>query len=430
MLNFLNSVAEWFLEPTEPEKEVEVSPKEDVPTDLISLETFTNFFKYYNEESHQKKGVGTLFESLPAELKRESSEWVLQYRNQVEKEEPSTIDSKVLDVKYFSQRDNYRDANRTCFSSACAMLLEYMIPPAIVNDDDYIREVYKRGDSTNQWVQLSTLKYFGLDAEYVQTATNEDLKKLIDNNIPVPCGILHQGPEHSPSGGGHWITVVGYDDKGWFVNDPWGSLHHPTGTYVSTNGDLVHYSYELMDARWTVDGNSDGWCIIAKEPKEEYGMPSQGIELIKEFEGFHDVSGNKVYAYPDPGTGGKPWTIGWGSTRKSDGSPFYKGDSLTFDDANKLFEVQLENNYWSKISKTVPYWDEMNDNQRSALLSFAYNLGASFYGSVGFETISRELREKDWKAVPDALMLYVNGANGPLPGLVRRREAEGDLWNK
>ena len=32
------------------------------------------------------------------------------------------------------------------------------------------------------------------------------------------------------------------------------------------------------------------------------------LRLIKEFEGC------KLTAYPDPGTGGEPWTIGWGST--------------------------------------------------------------------------------------------------------------------
>ena len=34
----------------------------------------------------------------------------------------------------------------------------------------------------------------------------------------------------------------------------------------------------------------------------------------------------------------------------------------------------------------------MTDNQRSALVSFAYNLGAAFYGAVGFETISKRLK--------------------------------------
>ena len=43
-------------------------------------------------------------------------------------------------------------------------------------------------------------------------------------------------------------------------------------------------------------------------------VPMMGIKLIKEFEGCH------LSAYPDPLSGGLPITIGWGSTRKKDGS--------------------------------------------------------------------------------------------------------------
>ena len=234
----------------------------------LTPQDFINTFKYYGEETHQDYAIRKLYDALPEELKQQDSDWIKTYRNQ--KEQPEmTPTGKVLDVKYFSQRDNYRDASRTCFSSSCAMLLEYLIPPAISGDDEYVREVFKRGDSTEAWVQLTTLRHFGLQAEFVQNATNDTLKRLIDADIPVPCGILHKGPGSAPSGGGHWIVVVGYDDKGWIVNDPWGTLHHPSGKYVSEHGDLVHYSYELMDMRWTVAGESDGWCIIAKEPKEE-----------------------------------------------------------------------------------------------------------------------------------------------------------------
>ena len=71
----------------------------------------------------------------------------------------------------------------------------------------------------------------------------------------------------------------------------------------------------------------------------------------------------------------------------------------------------------------------MNDNQHGALLSFAYNLGANFYGSPDFTTISRVLKEKEWNKVPDALYLYRNPGTSVEAGLSRRRIAEGDLWN-
>jgi hypothetical protein len=49
---------------------------------------------------------------------------------------------------------------------------------------------------------------------------------------------------------------------------------------------------------------------------------------------------------------------------------------------------------------------------------------------AGFETISKRLREKDWKAVPAALELYRNPGTNVEAGLLRRRRAEGALWAK
>jgi GH24 family phage-related lysozyme (muramidase) len=70
----------------------------------------------------------------------------------------------------------------------------------------------------------------------------------------------------------------------------------------------------------------------------------------------------------------------------------------------------------------------MNENQQGALLSFAYNLGANFYGSSGFNTISRVLREKRWNEIPKTLELYRNPGTKVEAGLLRRRKAEGKLW--
>ena len=93
-----------------------------------------------------------------------------------------------------------------------------------------------------------------------------------------------------------------------------------------------------------------------------------------------------------------------------------------------MMEAIAEKDFWDVISRTIPYWDEMNDNQRSALLSFAYNLGAHFFDSPGFNTLSGTLRNKDWNDVPSALSLYCNPGSSVEAGLRRRRKAEGDLW--
>ena len=152
-------------------------------------------------------------------------------------------------------------------------------------------------------------------------------------------------------------------------------------------------------------------------------VPMMGIKLIKEFEGCH------LKAYPDPLTGGLPITIGWGSTRKKDGSHFKMGDTLTQAEADALLIEQCKNEFLPALRK-IPHWNEMSDGKRGALLSFAYNLGAGFYGGSNFNTITKRLKNKEWDLVPDALFLYRNPGSNVEAGLARRRKAEGESWKK
>lgn len=151
-------------------------------------------------------------------------------------------------------------------------------------------------------------------------------------------------------------------------------------------------------------------------------LPKAGVELIKRFEGCH------LKAYPDPLTKDRPYTVGWGSIRKKDGSPFELGETITQEEADELLEYQLLTAYLPQLAH-IPHFMSMSDEQVGALLSFAYNLGANFYGSDGFETISRRLRNKEWNLVPEALLLYVNPGTDVEVGLKRRRVAEGALWS-
>jgi lysozyme len=145
--------------------------------------------------------------------------------------------------------------------------------------------------------------------------------------------------------------------------------------------------------------------------------------LIKEFEGCH------LKAYPDPKTGGAPITIGWGTTRRPDGTTFMLGQFITQKQADEYLMYDVEYRFLPALRK-IPHWSEMNDNKRGALLSFAYNLGAGFYGGSGFATITRNLREKNWTAIPKTLEMYRNPGSNVEKGLLRRRIAEGTLWSK
>ena len=228
----------------------------------MKFDDFENFFEYYSNKPHQRLAIETLYNELEPRLKDDKAEWVRQYRNEGA---PRSTTSGFTPVRYFSQRDNYRDSSRTCFSSSCAMLVEALKPGTLkgpYGDDLYIHKVFENGDTTDASVQIKTLAEYGIDAKFIQNGSIDLLKSQLDKGVPVPIGILHKGPADAPSGGGHWIIVIAYDDTGFTVHDPWGEIDHVSGDYISTNGDSLHYSYNLIGSRWTVANPNDGWAII------------------------------------------------------------------------------------------------------------------------------------------------------------------------
>lgn len=149
------------------------------------------------------------------------------------------------------------------------------------------------------------------------------------------------------------------------------------------------------------------------------------VPLIEEFEGV------KTEAYLCPA--GVP-TICAGLTRYPNGSPVQLGDVCSLTACKGYLEDMLVNQFIPCVEQ-IPGFSKMGANRQAVLIDFAWNMGERFYGSAGFDTISAVLREgvsrpERYDDMRSALMLYVNGGGGPLPGLVRRRETEADLWEK
>jgi len=192
--------------------------------------------------------------------KEQQAEFLKQFRNSAN---IATKLNNPLAVQYMSQRDNYRDASRTCFSSSCAMLLKFLKPGSIKTDNDYIKVVFAYGDTTEASTQIAALKDFGLPVIFATNGNRALIQKQINAGKPVPAGFLHHGTPSKPTGGGHWLCITGYDATGYWVNDPWGEIDLLAGTYPSTDGNKKHYSYKNFEPRWMVDGPNTGWCILA-----------------------------------------------------------------------------------------------------------------------------------------------------------------------
>jgi len=141
-----------------------------------------------------------------------------------------------------------------------------------------------------------------------------------------------------------------------------------------------------------------------------------GIDLIKLFEGC------RLKAYVDPGTGGLPITIGYGNTARKDGSKFKLGDVITQERANELF-LELLPKYEATVIKNIKVI--LNQNQFDALVSFCWNCGSS---QALFRLINQKATDEviyDWW-----INHFVTGGGKLLPGLLKRRRKEADLFVK
>lgn len=130
-----------------------------------------------------------------------------------------------------------------------------------------------------------------------------------------------------------------------------------------------------------------------------------GIDLIKEFEGF------RADAYYCPAG---VLTIGYGHTQG-----VYKGMHITKEQGEVFLKKDLE-----IYEKNVNKWGlqyQWNENEFSALVSFAFNCG-----SIDQLVQNGKRKKADIAA---KMLLYVKDINGKkLAGLERRRKAEKALY--
>ncbi|MEM9007249.1 MAG: lysozyme [Cyanobacteria bacterium P01_F01_bin.86] len=161
-------------------------------------------------------------------------------------------------------------------------------------------------------------------------------------------------------------------------------------------------------------------------------LPIAGVELIKTFEGYaRELPDGRAEAYADPIHGWQVPTIGYGTTVYPDGNKVKQGDTITREQAEAYLIAHIEHSTRSVLEK-IPTWNKMNDNQRGAIYSFAYNLGAGFYGGADFQSITKvcdspeQWTDKVW--ITEQFVKYRNPGTPAEAGLRRRREAEADLF--
>lgn len=143
---------------------------------------------------------------------------------------------------------------------------------------------------------------------------------------------------------------------------------------------------------------------------ERHFAPQEAIDLIKDFQPF--------YSSPYLGAS-KIWTIGYGHTRTVRG-----GMSITIEQANELLrdDLRVAEGGVDRLVR-VP----LNDYQFGALVSFAFQATIMVFDKSPLLAL---LNRGWYDQVPAQLMRHAKSGGKTLPTLVRRREAEGRLWNQ
>jgi lysozyme len=146
-------------------------------------------------------------------------------------------------------------------------------------------------------------------------------------------------------------------------------------------------------------------------------LSGNGLTLIQEFEGYHrKLPDGGCIAYRCPAG---VWTLGWGCTEG-----IKPGMIWTRQQADVALMKELEK-FEAAVERLVTV--EINQNERDALISFAYNCGE---GALARSSILKQLNAGNREAAAKGFALWNRGGGRVLPGLVRRRAAEAALFRK
>ena len=141
---------------------------------------------------------------------------------------------------------------------------------------------------------------------------------------------------------------------------------------------------------------------------------TKAIELIKEFEELH------LEAYLCPAG---VWTIGWGHTKG-----VKQGMKIMESEAEKLLEQDMLEA--AKVLEEVVC--RLSIDQYNALVSFVFNIGVAAYRKSTLRKMV--LANPENPKIADEMKKWVYATNPKtkkkevLPGLVRRREREAELY--
>jgi GH24 family phage-related lysozyme (muramidase) len=222
--------------------------------------------------AHQQEAWLQLERSLTAEQRNAFAEvFRTPGSPSIEPPEPVATGLIQLAVPYLSQNDSVTgQGSRMCFASTCAMAATFLKPDCIngpgQTDDQYLALVQRHGDTTDANAQVAALRSLGINATFRTDGRIDHLIEQLKHGIPCPVGWLHKGSAATPTGGGHWSLVIGWDPaiRQLLMHDPNGEADLVNGGYVRqaiNSGENLRYFERNWSGRWQVEGPGSGWWI-------------------------------------------------------------------------------------------------------------------------------------------------------------------------
>jgi lysozyme len=142
-------------------------------------------------------------------------------------------------------------------------------------------------------------------------------------------------------------------------------------------------------------------------------VTEEGLALIRQSEGLRLASYRDAVGV---------WTIGYGHTSAA-GEPLVSpGQKITKEEADAILRRDVEK---FSVGVRTMLKRRLADQQFSALVSFAYNVGL---GAFRKSSVLQAVNAGDDAGVPQRLSLWVKAGGRTLPGLVKRRAAEASLY--
>ena len=135
-----------------------------------------------------------------------------------------------------------------------------------------------------------------------------------------------------------------------------------------------------------------------------------GAHLTESFEGL------RLTAYPDPATGGAPWTIGYGHT----GPDVHPGLTITQEQAEELL---MQDTQKAAAAVNAKVTGDITQEEFDALVDFVFNVGA---GNFAASTLLKKVNSGDIHGAAAEFEKWDMAAGKHMAGLLRRRHAESE----